>query len=294
MGRLMTSITVVIPVYNEEPVIGQVVKEVRKVIGDHSEVLVVDDGCADQTADAAREAGARVVSHPYNIGNGAAIKTGIRHAKGEVLVLMDGDGQHQAEDIPRLLAELDRYDLVVGARSKDSQKNLPRHLANQAYNIIASYLTGMWIQDLTSGFRAIRRTLARKFVYLLPNRFSYPTTLTLAIIKAGYSIKYMPIAASPRVGKSRLRFFRDGLRFFLIMLRITTFFSPFKIFFPISILFFMTGLGYYLYTYTFYHRFTTMSAVLFINAILIFLMGLISEQIAQMRFERIENEGEQE
>ncbi len=300
------SVTVIIPVYNEETVIGQVVTEVKKVLGPQSasssalggfgggEVLVVDDGSTDKTAEVAKQASARVVSHPYNMGNGAAIKTGIRHARGEVLILMDGDGQHRAEDIPRLLAELNRFDLVVGARSRDLQKNLPRHFANQVYNLIASYLTGMWIQDLTSGFRAIRSVLARRFIYLLPNRFSYPTTITLAIIKAGYSIKYIPIMAKPRIGKSRLRFFRDGLRFFLIMLRITTFFSPFKIFFPISILFFLTGLSYYLYTYTFYHRFTNMSAVLFINAILIFLMGLISEQIAQMRFERIENDGEKE
>jgi glycosyltransferase involved in cell wall biosynthesis len=180
----MASVTVVIPTYNEEPIIGQVVAEVKKVLGSQCEILVVDDGSTDKTADMAKQAGARVVSHPYNIGNGAAVKTGIRQAKGEILVLMDGDGQHRAEDIPRLLAELDHYDLVVGARSKTSQKNLPRHLANQAYNLIASYLTNMRILDLTSGFRAIRRGLARRFVYLLPNRFSYPTTITLAMIKA--------------------------------------------------------------------------------------------------------------
>ncbi|MCI0527270.1 MAG: glycosyltransferase family 2 protein, partial [Nitrospira sp.] len=169
----MVSVTVIIPVYNEEPIIGHVVSEVKKVIGIQGDVLVVNDGSTDKTAEMAKQAGARVISHPYNIGNGAAIKTGIRHAKGEFLVLMDGDGQHRAEDIPRLLAELDRFDLVVGARSMDSHKNLPRHFANQAYNLIASYLTGIWIQDLTSGFRAIRRALARRFVYLLPNRFSY-------------------------------------------------------------------------------------------------------------------------
>ena len=290
----MASVTVIIPVFNEEPVIGQVVRDVRKTIGDQNEVLVVDDGSTDKTAEVAKRAGARVIYHPYNIGNGAAIKTGIRKARGELLVMMDGDGQHQAEDIPRLLDELGHHDLVVGARSRDSQKNLPRHLANQAYNFIAGYITGMRIHDLTSGFRAIRRALARRFVYLLPNRFSYPTTITLAIIKAGYSIKYIPITAGPRVGKSRLRFFRDGLRFFLIMLRITTFFSPFKIFFPISVLVFLFGLAYYLYTFAFFHRFTNLSAVLFINAILIFLMGLISEQIAQMRFERIEDDHEKE
>ena len=288
----MASVTVIIPVFNEEPVIGQVVRDVRKTIGDQNEVLVVDDGSIDKTAEVAKRAGARVLCHPYNIGNGASIKTGIRKARGELLVMMDGDGQHQAEDIPRLLDELGHHDLVVGARSRDSQKNLPRHLANQAYNLIAGYITGMRIHDLTSGFRAIRRALARRFVYLLPNRFSYPTTITLAIIKAGYSVKYVPITAGPRVGKSRLRFFRDGLRFFLIMLRITTFFSPFKIFFPISVLVFLFGLAYYLYTFAFFHRFTNLSAVLFINAILIFLMGLISEQIAQMRFERIEDDDE--
>lgn len=287
-------ITIIIPAFNEAPVISGVIRDIHKVLGEQAEILVVNDGSTDQTAEVSQEEGARVISHPYNIGNGAAIKTGIRHARGAILILMDGDGQHEPQDIPRLLAELENHDLVVGARSRESQKNLPRLLANQAYNLIASYLTGLWIQDLTSGFRAIRRKLARRFLYLLPNRFSYPTTLTLAVIKAGFSLKYVPITASPRTGRSRLRFFRDGLWFFTIMLKITTLFSPFKIFFPVSILFFLGGLVYYLYTYTFYHRFTNMSAVLFINAVLIFLMGLISEQIAQSRFEHIEGEKEED
>lgn len=284
-------ISVILPTFNEEPTLKAVIEGIRTVMGEEVEILVVNDGSTDRTPEIAQEAGAKVISHPYNIGNGAAVKTGIRHAKGDCLILMDGDGQHKPEDIPRLLAEIESYDLVVGARSRTSQKNMPRLLANQAYNLIASYLTGFWVQDLTSGFRAIRKNVARKFLYLLPNQFSYPTTLTLSVIKAGFSLRYIPIEAPARIGKSRLRFFRDGLRFFTIMLKVTTLFSPFKIFFPLSIISFLSGLFYYLYTFLEYHRFTNMSAVLFVNALLIFLMGLISEQIAQSRFDRIDEEG---
>jgi len=248
----------------------------------------VDDGSVDGTSQAALAAGARVVRHPYNIGNGAAVKTGIREARGEWLVFMDADGQHAPEDIPRLLAGLEEYDMVVGARVGRRGRPLHRRLANSVYNLLASYLTGLRIQDLTSGFRAIRRRVATKFIYLLPNGFSYPTTITLAVIKAGYSVKYEPIQVSPRLGKSKVRVLEDGFQFFLIILKIATLFSPFRIFFPISLFCLILGLGYGSYMIAVHHHFSNMILLLLITAILVFLLGLIAEEITMLRFERSE------
>jgi glycosyltransferase involved in cell wall biosynthesis len=203
--------------------------------------------------------------------------------------MMDGDGQHNPEDIPRLLAPLDRVDMVVGSRTAASQSDVHRWLGNRAYNVFATYLTGRPILDTTSGFRALKAGLARKFVYLLPNAFSYPTTLTMATIRAGHSVEFVPIVTFRRGGRSKLHPFRDGVRFLVIMFKIATLYAPIKVFVPVSGAFFFVGLGYYVYTYLEFHRFTNMSALLFINAVIIFLMGLVSEQIAQMRFERSES-----
>jgi glycosyltransferase involved in cell wall biosynthesis len=281
-------VTLIIPVHNEAVNIADLVKRSRDVIGPDGEVLVVDDGSTDGSGRLARDAGARVVSHPYRMGNGAAIKTGIRQARGSVVVMMDGDGQHDPADIPRLLAEIGPYDMVVGARATGSQSDVHRWLGNRFYNVFASYLTNRPILDTTSGFRAIKASLARRFVYLLPNAFSYPTTLTMATIRAGHSVTFVPIVTMRRKGTSKLHPLRDGLRFLVIMFKIATLYSPIKVFLPVSALFFATGLGYYLYTFIEARRFTNMSALLFINAVIIFLMGLVSEQIAQMRFEHSE------
>jgi glycosyltransferase involved in cell wall biosynthesis len=281
-------VTLIIPVHNEAVNIADLVKRSRDVIGPDGEVLVVDDGSTDGSGRLARDAGARVVSHPYRMGNGAAIKTGIRQARGSVVVMMDGDGQHDPADIPRLLAEIGPYDMVVGARATGSQSDVHRWLGNRFYNVFASYLTNRPILDTTSGFRAIKASLARRFVYLLPNAFSYPTTLTMATIRAGHSVTFVPIVTARRKGTSKLHPVRDGLRFLVIMFKIATLYSPIKVFLPLSVLFFATGLGYYLYTFIEARRFTNMSALLFINAVIIFLMGLVSEQIAQMRFEHSE------
>ncbi len=283
-----TGVTLIIPVHNEALNIADLVKRARGVLAPDDEVLVVDDGSGDGSGQLALDAGARVVRHPYRIGNGAAVKTGIREARGAVVVMMDGDGQHNPDDIPRLLAQVGPYDMVVGARTAGSQSDVHRRLGNRFYNAFASYLAGRQVLDTTSGFRAIKASLAKRFVYLLPNAFSYPTTLTMAAMRAGHSVTFVPIVTARRKGKSKLHPFRDGLRFLVIMFKIATLYSPIKVFLPVSAVFFVTGLSYYLYTFIEFRRFTNMSALLFINAVIIFLMGLVSEQIAQMRFEHSE------
>lgn len=284
----MKFISIIIPVFNEEENISNLIRDIKANFTSNYEILVIDDGSQDNTVKIAQELGVNIISHPYNIGNGAAIKTGIRNAKGEIVVLMDGDGQHNPADIPRLLEHIDKYDMVVGARTPDSHSSFSRRLANQIYNLFACYVTSFKIEDLTSGFRAIKREVALKFLYLLPNTFSYPATITLAFLKAGRSIKYVPIKIFPRKGKSKIQPINDGIRFLLIITKIATVFSPFRVFLPASIFFFLLGFGYYGYTYFTFRRFTNMSALLITTSILIFMLGLISEQIAQIRLDRTE------
>ena len=236
----------------------------------------------------AMDAGANVWPHPYNIGNGAAIKSGLRVAKGEWIVMMDADSQHNPEDIGRLLEYKDTYDMVVGARGKESKTSMHRDIANTVYNWFASYVTKFKVEDLTSGCRMVRSSTARQFIYLLPNTFSYPSTLTMAYLRSGRTIKYIPIATKYRIGKSKIRLLRDGTRFFLIITKIATLFSPLRVFLPVSIFFFLTALGYYLYTFITAGRFTNMSALLFNSSIIIFMIGLVAEQISQMRYDKVE------
>jgi glycosyltransferase involved in cell wall biosynthesis len=285
----MCQVTVIIPAYHEEAKIGEVVQRVQAVLlaqGVTYEVLVVDDGSTDNTAVNATTAGATVISHPYNIGNGAAVKTGIRHAQGDIIVMLDSDGQHPPEDIPRLLADIGRYDMVVGARSKKSDSDWYRDWANWAYNWLATYVSGHKIQDLTSGFRAIKTEVAREFLHLLPNTFSYPTTITLAVLRSGYSLNYVPIISPRRVGKSKIKLLRDGSRFLLIIFKIATLFSPLKIFIPVSLFVFLVGFGYGLFKVVVLGtRYGPTSALLMTMAGLIFLIGLISEQITYLRYD---------
>ena len=258
-------ISVVLPAFREERVIGSVIQGVRSVMGSGCEIIVVDDGSPDGTGKAAEKAGARVVRHPYNMGNGAAVKSGIRAATGDIIVLMDADGQHKPEDIPRFIEQIDVYDMVIGARTKASETSVHRDIANVIYNKFATYLTKKEILDLTSGFRAIKADIAKRFVYLLPNTFSYPTTLTLSLIRSGHSVTFIPIVARKREGKSKIKLLKDGVRFFLIMLKIATLYSPFRVFLPVSASFFAVGIGYYIYTFITEHRFTNMSALLLGN-----------------------------
>jgi glycosyltransferase involved in cell wall biosynthesis len=281
-------ISVIIPAYNEATTIGDIVSKIKTFYPEF-EILVVNDGSTDDTAAVAKRAGATVCSHPYNMGNGAAVKSGIRTASGDILVLIDADLQHNPQDIETLLSYFPDYDMVVGARSLKDQSSLKRAFGNQIYNWLASYVAKFKVQDLTSGFRAIKSDIAQQFLYLLPNSYSYPATLTLAVLRTGRALKYVPITVKVRkAGKSNINIFRDGTRFFMIIVKICTLFSPFRIFLPVSFFIFCLGLCYYMYTFLAWGRFTNMSALLFTTSIIIFMMGLISEQICQMRFERRE------
>jgi glycosyltransferase involved in cell wall biosynthesis len=276
--------SIVIPAFNEAQAIGAVVRELS-ASGWH-EIIVVDDASGDGTGAAAEAAGARVVRHPYNKGNGAAVKSGIRAATGEYVLIIDADGQHQPADAERIVAQLGEYDLVVGARASATQATLARRAGNAALNGLASYLTGRDIPDLTSGFRGARRTCLVEFLHLLPNRFSTPTTTTLAFIKAGYSVAFVPVEARLRVGSSKIRLVRDGAKFMLITLKIVTIFSPLRVFLPISAASFLVGAGYAAWTVATQSHVTNSSVLLIMLAVIVFLVGLVSEQIAALRFER--------
>jgi glycosyltransferase involved in cell wall biosynthesis len=283
-----TSVSVIIPAFNEAENLGHVVQRIAALYSDF-EIIVVNDGSTDETASVASDSGAIVYSHPYNIGNGAAIKSGIRIASGEILIFMDGDGQHDPEEIGALLSHFPDYDMVVGARGKGAHSTWSRALGNKIYNWFASYAAKFQVMDLTSGFRAIKADIARNLLYLLPNTYSYPTTITLGVLRSGRSLKYIPIRAKVRMkGKSKIKLLRDGVRFFMIIIKICALYSPLRIFLPVSALLFLTGLSYYFYTYMLWGRFTNMSALLFTTSIIVFMMGLVSEQICQMRFERSE------
>ena len=279
-----TTVSIVIPAKDEAPSIGAVVGRLKEAAA-WREVIVVDDGSVDATGDRAREAGACVLRHPYNKGNGAAVKTGTRHASGEFILIVDGDGQHDAEDARRLVARLGEFDLVVGARSAATQATLTRRAGNAVLNRLASYLTGRPIPDLTSGFRGIRRDVLREFLHLLPNGFSTPTTTTLACIRAGYNVMFEPIDAGTRVGRSKMRVARDGASFLMILLKVVTLFSPLRIFAPISSVAFAVGAVYGVANFLAAGRIPNGAVVLLLFAVIVFLVGLVSEQIASLRFQ---------
>lgn len=276
-----------VPAFNEEHAIGALVASLRAAAAWH-EVLVIDDGSTDATAERAQAAGATIVRHPYNKGNGAAIKSGVRRATGDHILIIDGDGQHQPADAARLVGWLGEYDLVVGARSARTQANQARLVGNRALNWLASRLTGRDVPDLTSGFRAARRQCLREFLHLLPNGFSTPTTTTLAFLKAGYNVRFEPVDAAPRAGASKIRLLRDGAKFFVIVLKIVTIFSPMRVFAPISALAFALGAGYGLWTVATESKIPNGAVLLLMFAVLVFLVGLVSEQIAALRIERRE------
>ena len=279
-----STVSVVVPAFNEADAIGTLVAELRAADAWH-EIIVVDDGSGDSTAALAVAAGARVIRHPYNKGNGAAVKTGIRSATGDYVLIVDGDGQHKPDDARRIVAQLGEYDLVVGARSIGTQATHARRFGNSALNGLASYLTEREIPDLTSGFRGARREQLREFLHLLPNGFSTPTTTTLAFIKAGYNVTFVPIEARQRLGQSKIRLARDGTKFLMIILRIVTIFSPLRIFLPISAASFALGAAYAVWTIATQSHVTNSSVLLIILSVVVFLVGLVSEQISALRFE---------
>lgn len=281
-----TSLTIVLPAKNEAAALAPLLGRLRQA-QPQAQIIVVDDGSTDDTPAICAAAGVRCLSSPYSMGNGAAIKRGARAANGEIIVFMDADGQHDPALIERLLARLaEGYDMVVGARDWSGQAGVGRGLANTLYNWLASKMTGHAVLDLTSGFRAVRADKFREFLHLLPNGFSYPTTCTMAFFRSAYTVAYEPIPVAQRVGKSHIRPLKDGIRFLLIIFKIATLYSPLKLFVPVAAAFFLTGLGYYAYTFVTIHRFTNMSTLLFSAAVIIFLIGLISEQITALTYRR--------
>ena len=280
------SFSIIVPAKNEENALRSLIPAIRELYKS-AELIIVNDGSNDNTSKISRELGAIVIDHPYSVGNGAAIKSGARKATHTVLVTMDGDGQHNPVDIIKLLNKLnDGYEMAVGARSHKSQAGIRRWIGNQLYNKIASIIVGNKIEDLTSGFRAVDAKKFKESLHLLPNGFSYPTTITMAFFRNGYPVTYVPIEAQKRLGKSHLRLFKDGLRFLIIIFKVGTLYSPLKIFTPVSGFLFLTGIFYYMYTFMSMGRFTNMSALLLISSILVFLIGLISEQITTLLYSK--------
>ena len=277
-------LSIVLPARNEAPALERLLPVLRGQFP-QAQIIVVNDGSSDDTSALCERHRVQEVRHRYSIGNGGAVKSGARAARGELIVFMDADGQHDPADIPRLLGRLaEGYDMVVGARDGSSQASVGRSLANRLYNRVANYMTGQQIADLTSGFRAVRADRFREFLFLLPNGFSYPTSITMAFFRAGYGVAYEPIVAARRTGRSHIRPLHDGARFLLIIFRVATLYSPLKIFAPVSGVSFLAGLANYLYTYASNGRFTNASAVLFTTAVVVFLMGLISEQITTLLY----------
>lgn len=277
-------LSIVIPAKNEAKGLAKILPSIRTYFPD-AEIIIIDDASTDGTKAVVTEYGARLIAHPYSKGNGAAVKSGVRAAKGDVIVCMDADGQHRPEDIGLLVDKLHTgFDMVVGSRNHQGQASMHRSLANRFYNRFASWMVGHKVDDLTSGFRAVRTKKFREFLTLLPNKFSYPTTITMSFFRAGYSVAYVPVDVQPRLEgtQSHIQPWQDGIRFLLIIFKIGTLFSPLKLFFPISLSLFLVGVSFYVYTFVMFHRFTNMSALLFTTAILVFLMGLISEQITSL------------
>ncbi|MEK6807002.1 MAG: glycosyltransferase family 2 protein [Pseudomonadota bacterium] len=277
-------ISIILPAKNEAPALRRLLPQLRTA-QPNAEIIVADDGSTDDTRAVCAEHRVTCLTAPYSMGNGAAIKRGARAATGDVLVFMDADGQHNPADIASLLTRLNEgYDMVVGSRSWSGQAGLHRGLANSLYNWLASWMTGFKVLDLTSGFRAVRADHFREFLHLLPNGFSYPTTITMAFFRSAFPVSYVPIHVAPRMGKSHIRPLRDGIRFLLIIFKIVTLYSPLKLFAPASAVFFSMGLGYYVYTYIVQHRFTNMSMLLLSASVIIFFIGLVSEQITGMTY----------
>ena len=279
-----SAVSIVIPAYNEADVIGEVVAALNSAAG-WREIIVVDDGSSDLTSERAAASGAVIARHPYNKGNGAAVKTGIRRAAGEFVLIIDGDGQHRPEDARRLVSRLGEYDLVIGARAASTQASAVRMFGNSALNALASYLTGRAIPDLTACFRGARSACLREFIHLLPNGFSTPTTTTLAFLKAGYNVAFEPVDARARIGQSKIRLARDGAKFLIIILKLVTLFSPLRIFLPLSLASFALGAAYAVWTIATQSHVTNSSVLLIMLAVIVFLVGLVSEQISALRFE---------
>ncbi|HEY93848.1 MAG TPA: glycosyltransferase family 2 protein [Dehalococcoidia bacterium] len=279
-----SDITIIIPAYNEEEGIVDLLEGLKK-LPDRYEILIVDDGSTDSTRERVASAGIRVISHPYNKGYGAAIKTGIQNAETDIILSMDADGQHTPDDIEKLVQHIDNYDMVVGARTKNTKVPLLRKLAKMILNLTVRYLAGTRIPDLNSGFRVLKRSIAMEFLHILPNGFSFTTTITLACLKSGYNIKYVPVDAMERVGSSKIRPFKDGFNFVLLIIKTIALFDALKVFLPISVLLLFLGLVDLLYELIVYFNISSTSILLIVSGLLIFFFGLLADQIASIRRE---------
>ena len=281
------TISIVLPALNEEKGLERLLPELRKLYPTY-EILVIDDGSTDSTKSICINNKVKVFSHPYPMGNGAAIKSGARHATGDIIVFMDADGQHNPNDIKLLIEKLinEQYDMVVGARVLSAHSSPMKRAGNWFYNRFASIMTGHRILDLTSGFRVVKADIFRKFLYLLPNGFSYPTTSTMAFFRSAHPVGYISIHSGTRQKgtHSNIKILKDGIRFFLIIIKIGALYSPMRLFLPLSALFFLSGLTYYAYTYIISNRFTNMSALLILASLMIFLIGILSEQISSLHY----------
>ncbi|MSR13136.1 MAG: glycosyltransferase family 2 protein [Gammaproteobacteria bacterium] len=288
--RSNEKLSIVLPAKNEADGLAQLLPNLRAAFP-AAEIVVVDDGSTDETATICARFEVTRLRHPYSMGNGAAIKSGARHARGDVLLFMDADGQHDPDDITQLLQKIEEgYEMAVGARAWNTHASLARRLANRIYNRLASYMTGSRIDDLTSGFRAVRARHFKRFLYLLPNGFSYPATSTMAFFRSGLPVAYVPIRAKQRAGKSHIRLLHDGLRFLMIIMKIGTLFSPMRLFLPLSVGLFLLASGYYGYTFIAHHRFTNMSALLYMSCMLTFLIGVLGELISSLHYKEADFE----
>lgn len=286
----MSSLSIILPAKNEAAGLTRILPRIKELYPD-AELIIVNDHSDDDTADVCKQHKVKLITHPYTMGNGSAIKSGARAATGDILVFMDADGQHDPGDINDLLDGLAKgFDMVVGARQYTLAQSPLRRIANRIYNTLASWMTGRRILDLTSGFRAVHAVKFRQFLYLLPNGFSYPTTITMAFMRSGYPVAYTPIKARKREGTSKIRIIHDGLRFFIIILKVGALFSPMRLFLPVSAMLLLLGIGYYSYTYVISGRFTNMSALLFISSVFTFLIGILSEQISSLHYRNHEPE----
>ena len=277
-------VTIIIPAYNEEEGITNVITQLKES-SENYEILVIDDGSTDNTYKLAADTGVKVIRHPYNKGYGAALKTGIRNAEADVVFFMDADGQHQPGDIEKLIQYIGEYDMVVGARTKKSKISLLRRPGKKILSITANYLAGTKIPDLNSGFRALKKSVALEFMHILPNTFSFSTTITLACIASGYSVKYVPIGAPERVGTSKIKPFRDGFNFIMLIIRTVVLFNPLKVFLPISIILFLTGFSYLSYELVLHQNVPDSAILLIVSSILIFFFGILADQISSLRRE---------
>ncbi len=277
-------VAIIIPAYNEEEGIADVIAQLKELSGNY-EIIVVDDGSTDNTHKLATDTGVKVIRHPYNKGYGAALKTGIRNAEADIVLFIDADGQHQPSDIKKLIQYIGEYDMIVGARTKKSKISLLRRPGKKILSITANYLAGMKIPDLNSGFRALKKDVALEFMHILPNSFSFSTTITLALINSGYSVKYVPIEAPERVGTSKIKPFRDGFRFIMLIIRTVVLFNPLKVFLPVSAILFIVGFFELIREIIVYFDIWTAPVLLILSAILIFFFGLIADQISSLRRE---------